>query len=55
MAQSIGYALAAGGPILIGFLHDQTDAWDASLVVLFAAALAALVFGLLAARDRQVA
>ena len=55
MAQSIGYALAAGGPILIGFLHDQTDAWDASLVVLLAAALAALVFGLLAARDRQVA
>jgi CP family cyanate transporter-like MFS transporter len=55
MAQSIGYALAAGGPILIGFLHDRTDAWDASLVVLLGVALAALGFGLLAARDRQVA
>jgi CP family cyanate transporter-like MFS transporter len=55
MAQSIGYALAAGGPILIGFLHDQTDAWDASLVVLLGVSVAALGFGLLAARDRQVA
>ena len=55
MAQSIGYGLAAGGPILIGFLHDQTDAWDASLVVLLGVSVAALGFGLLAARDRQVA
>jgi CP family cyanate transporter-like MFS transporter len=55
MAQSIGYALAAGGPILIGFLHDQTGAWDASLVVLLGVSVAALGFGLLAARDRQVA
>jgi CP family cyanate transporter-like MFS transporter len=55
MAQSIGYALAAGGPILIGFLHDQTGAWDASLVVLIGVTVAALGFGLLAARDRQVA
>jgi CP family cyanate transporter-like MFS transporter len=54
MAQSIGYALAAGGPILIGFLHDQTDAWDASLVVLLGVTVAAMAFGLLAARDRQV-
>ena len=42
MAQSIGYALAAGGPILIGFLHDRTDSWDASLVVLLGVTLAAL-------------
>jgi CP family cyanate transporter-like MFS transporter len=55
MAQSIGYALAATGPILIGFLHDRTDSWDASLVVLLAVTVAALAFGLLAARDRKVA
>jgi CP family cyanate transporter-like MFS transporter len=55
MAQSIGYALAAIGPILIGFLHDQTGAWDTSLVVLVAITCATLVAGLFAARDRKVA
>ena len=55
MAQSIGYAIAATGPILIGFLHDRTDAWDASLVVLLVIACGALTFGLFAARDRKVA
>jgi CP family cyanate transporter-like MFS transporter len=54
MAQSIGYALAATGPILIGFLHDRTDSWDASLVVLLVVTVAALAFGLFAARDRKV-
>jgi CP family cyanate transporter-like MFS transporter len=55
MAQSIGYALAATGPILIGYLHDRTGAWDTSLVVLLVISCAALTFGLLAARDRKVA
>src|SRR5262249_20083239 len=55
MAQSIGYALAATGPILIGFLHDQTGAWDTSLVVLLAITCATLAVGLFAARDRKVA
>jgi CP family cyanate transporter-like MFS transporter len=55
MAQSIGYALAAGGPILIGVLHDRIDVWDVSLAVLLGVSVAAFGFGLLAARDRQVA
>jgi MFS transporter, CP family, cyanate transporter len=55
MAQSIGYALAATGPIIIGFLHDQTDSWDPPLAVLIGVTVAALVFGLAAARDRRVA
>jgi CP family cyanate transporter-like MFS transporter len=55
MAQSLGYALAATGPILIGFLHDRTRAWNLPLVVLLAVTAAALAFGLGAARDRRVA
>jgi CP family cyanate transporter-like MFS transporter len=55
MAQSVGYALAATGPILIGFLHDRTGGWNLPLVVLLAVTAAALAFGLGAARDRRVA
>ena len=47
MAQSIGYALAAGGPILIGFLHDRPTRGTRRWSCCSAAALAALVFGLL--------
>lgn len=46
MAQSVGYLLAAAGPILFGGLHDITDAWFIPLIMLFAVALLKLVFGL---------
>ncbi|MGA8942841.1 MAG: MFS transporter [Thermoactinomyces sp.] len=34
MSQSVGYVLAAIGPLLLGFLFDWTQSWDSSLVVL---------------------
>ena len=34
MAQAVGYALAAGGPVLAGYLRDATGSWDAALVLL---------------------
>jgi CP family cyanate transporter-like MFS transporter len=34
MAQSVGYAVAACGPILLGALHDRTGSWTAPLLVL---------------------
>jgi len=55
MAQSLGYALAATGPILIGFVHDRTGGWNAPLVILLAVTVGASAFGLAAARDRRVA
>jgi MFS transporter, CP family, cyanate transporter len=39
MAQSIGYGLAALGPLLVGVLHDVTDSWTASFAFLFVIAL----------------
>ena len=36
MAQSLGYLLAAVGPMLIGFLHDATGGWKVPLTVLSA-------------------
>jgi len=54
MAQSIGYLLAASGPILFGFLHDLTHNWTVSLLVLFAASIIQLIVGLGAGRNAYV-
>jgi CP family cyanate transporter-like MFS transporter len=38
MAQSVGYLLAASGPVVVGWLRDSTHSWTPALV--FVAALA---------------
>ena len=55
MAQTVGYLLAAGGPLVVGLLHDATGGWRAPLALLVALAGAQLVAGDLAGRDRTVA
>jgi len=52
MAQSIGYSLAALGPIAIGALYDATASWTLPLSVLIALAGTQAVLGLLAGRPR---
>lgn len=54
MAQSIGYLLAAAGPVAVGALHDATDSWTPALVVLLVTESFLLVAGFLAGRDRTV-
>lgn len=54
MAQTVGYIVAASGPFIVGFLHDLTGGWNASLIFLMAILGVMLYAGLLAARDRQV-
>jgi CP family cyanate transporter-like MFS transporter len=54
MAQSVGYLLAAFGPIVIGVLHDATGSWQAPLLVLMGVAIGILLFGALAGRARFV-
>ena len=54
MAQSIGYLLAAIGPILIGFLFDQTHSWTVPLVVLSLVSVVMIVAGLGAGRNQYV-
>jgi CP family cyanate transporter-like MFS transporter len=54
MSQSIGYALAALGPVIMGGLHQATGSWTAPLVFLLVLLVPELVFGLEAARDRHV-
>ncbi|WP_139997400.1 CynX/NimT family MFS transporter [Paenibacillus paridis] len=54
MAQSIGYLLAAIGPILIGFLHDLTNSWNLPLFILLGASVLLFIVGIGAGRNRSI-
>ena len=53
-AQSVGYLVAASGPLAVGLLHEATGHWTAGLVLLLAVLIAQLLVGLVAARPRLV-
>ncbi len=54
MAQSIGYMLAAFGPMLFGYLRDTINDWRAPVYIMILVACCTLTAGLFAARDRYV-
>ncbi len=54
MAQSIGYVLAALGPLAVGALHGVASSWTPALILLLALLGPQLVIGLAAARDRRL-
>lgn len=54
MAQSVGYLLAAAGPVLFGLLHDLTRSWTAPLLTLIAVIIVLLIVGLGAGRNEYV-
>ncbi|MFB9275838.1 CynX/NimT family MFS transporter [Cohnella cellulosilytica] len=54
MSQSVGYLLAATGPILFGLFHDLTASWSLPLLLLFAIGALMFVSGLGASRNRTV-
>jgi len=53
-AQSVGYLLAATGPLAVGLLHDATGGWRAGLVVLAVLQALELVAGVYAGQPRMV-
>jgi CP family cyanate transporter-like MFS transporter len=53
MAQSIGYLMAAGGPIAAGWLHSRTGDWPPVLVLIIVLAAGHGVAGYLAGRTRH--
>lgn len=55
MAQSVGYVLAAIGPILIGAVHDRTGSWTVAMTVLACAAIPQGLAALRAARAGRMA
>lgn len=54
MAQSVGYVIAAVGPVLFGWLHAGLGGWNPSLALVVAVLLAQSVTGLFAGRPRFV-
>jgi MFS transporter, CP family, cyanate transporter len=50
--QSIGYLLAAAGPLAMGALHDATGSWTASILVLIVLIAAQALTGAEAGRAR---
>jgi CP family cyanate transporter-like MFS transporter len=50
IVQTGGYCVASLGPVIVGGLHDVTDGWAASLLIVFAAICALTVLGSLAGR-----
>ncbi|MDP9428429.1 MAG: MFS transporter [Actinomycetota bacterium] len=53
-AQSVGYLLAATGPLTVGLLHDRTGGWRAGLAVLLVLQALQLAAGLHAGRPGLV-
>lgn len=54
MAQSIGYGLAAAGPVAFGALHDWSGGWTMPLSVMAGVMLILCAFALLAGRNRLI-
>lgn len=55
MAQSVGYTLAALGPLVVGLIHDITGGWHIPMMLILGFTVVLLISGLGAARDRLVA
>ncbi len=54
MAQSVGYSLAAAGPLLVGMLHDATGDWSGAVGIYLGIGSLGALCGALAGRDRLV-
>ncbi len=54
MAQTVGYLVAALGPLSVGVLHGLEGGWTAGLVELLAVACVLLVAGWAAGADRAI-
>lgn len=52
--QSIGYAIAATFPLLIGLLHETTAGWQVPLLVIAGVLIVAIPAGIVAGRRRTV-
>jgi CP family cyanate transporter-like MFS transporter len=54
MAQSVGYTLAALGPLIVGFARDLTGDWTIPMLLILAGIIPLMLSGLAAAQDRLV-
>lgn len=50
LAQSVGYLIAAAGPVLVGLVHDLTASWGAAIGLLIVLLVPQTAFGIAAGR-----
>jgi CP family cyanate transporter-like MFS transporter len=55
LAQSVGYLLAASGPVAVGAIHQLSGSWTPCVVLLLGLVVPQVLTGLIAGRDRLVA
>jgi len=53
-AQSVGYLLAAAGPVLFGFFHDITGSWNVPNLLFIAAVFILFLTAFISAKDRYL-
>lgn len=54
MAQSLGYLLAAVGPVLVGTLHDVSGGWTMPILFLIAISIIVLISGVVSGKEGTV-
>lgn len=54
MAQSVGYLIAATGPIALGSLADWSNGWTFPYLILMFVSACIALFGLVAGQNKQV-
>jgi MFS transporter, CP family, cyanate transporter len=55
LAQTVGYLLAALGPVAVGAIHQLTGSWTPCLALLVGLLVLQVLAGMTAGRDRLVA
>jgi CP family cyanate transporter-like MFS transporter len=55
MAQSVGYLIAAAGPVLLGFMHDITADWILPITIVGMIGIILIVTGMKSGADRKIA
>lgn len=53
-AQSVGYLLAAAGPVLFGYLHDATNSWHVPNGLFIIVAIVLCISAYISAKDRYL-
>ncbi|MCM3225951.1 CynX/NimT family MFS transporter [Terribacillus saccharophilus] len=54
MAQSVGYLVAAMGPLLLGTIAEKTNGWTVPLIILMVAALCIAFLGTIAGKNQKI-
>ena len=52
--QSIGYLIAAVGPLFMGYLYDATQSWTVGIITLLVMSVGVFIFGYPSAKNKVI-